>query len=277
MKHYNVGVIGHGFVGEAQSFAFSPISNVKVYDIDPLKSNSTLDEIYKCDFVFVAVPTPMYEDGTQDISYIENVFNKAQVGPIYIIKSTILPGTTAKLITQYPNLNIIFCPEFLTQRTAKLDMITQARIIFGGERKLTNQVEDLFTQRFMNRNIIHTDSTTAELIKYMNNSFFATKVSIMNEFKRLSDALGANWNDASFGFASDCRIGDSHLHVPGPDGKLGYGGVCFPKDVNAITSLGRELGVPLNTLEAGWRTNLEVRPEQDWLDLGEGKAVTKSK
>jgi len=275
MKQYKVGVIGHGFVGEAQSFAFSPIAELKVYDIDPLKSNATLEEVYQCDFVFVAVPTPMYENGKQDVSYIKEVFSNAKSGPIYIIKSTILPGTTEKIQKRYPSLDIIFCPEFLTQRTAKLDMLTQARIIFGGDIKLTKRVEDLFNQRFMNRNIIHTDPTTAELIKYMNNSFFATKVSIMNEFKRLSDALGTNWKDASFGFASDCRIGDSHLHVPGPDGKLGYGGVCFPKDVNAITSLGRELGVPLNTLEAGWKTNLEVRPEQDWVDLGEGKAVTK--
>lgn len=277
MKQYKVGVIGHGFVGEAQSFAFSPISDVKVYDIDPLKSNSTLEEVYKCDFVFVAVPTPMYEDGSQDLSYIKDVFSKAQPGPIYIIKSTVLPGTTNNLIEQFTDLDIIFNPEFLTQRTAKLDMLTQARIIFGGKPNLTKRVEELFTQRFMNRNIIHTDSTTAELIKYMNNSFFATKVSIMNEFKRLSDALGTNWDDALYGFASDSRIGDSHLHVPGPDGKAGYGGVCFPKDVNAIVSLGKELGTPMNTLEAGWKTNLEVRPEQDWKDLGEGKAVTKKK
>ena len=275
MQQYSVGVIGHGFVGEAQSFAFSPIADVKVYDVDTLKANSTLEEVYECDFVFVAVPTPMYMDGTQDISYIAKVFEQAIPGTIFIIKSTVLPGTTAKLNKMYPGLDIVFCPEFLTQRTAKLDMLTQARIIFGGERNLTERVEELFTARFMNRNIIHTDSTTAELIKYMNNSFFATKVSIMNEFKRLSDALGANWDDALYGFASDCRIGDSHLHVPGPDGKAGYGGVCFPKDVNAIASLARSLDVPLNTIEAGWKTNLEVRPEQDWIELGEGKAVTK--
>ena len=270
-----VGIIGNGFVGEAQAFAFSPIADIKIYDINPLKSNATLEEIYNCNFVFVAVPTPMYIDGTQDLNYIKDVFSKAKPGPIYIIKSTILPGTTKQLQNEYNDLDIIFSPEFLTQRTAKLDMLTQARIIFGGDNNLTKKVEELFTDRFMNRNIIHTDSTTAELIKYMNNTFFATKVSIMNEFKRLADKLEVNWEDALKGFTSDGRIGDSHLHVPGPDGKLGYGGVCFPKDVNAITSLGRELGVPLNTIEAGWKTNLEVRPEQDWYDLGEGKAVTK--
>lgn len=271
-----VGIIGNGFVGEAQAFAFSPVADIKIYDIDPLKANATLEEVYQCDFVFVAVPTPMFMDGKQDVSYIKDVFSKAKPGPIYIIKSTILPGTTEKIQKRYPNLDIIFCPEFLTQRTAKLDMLTQARIIFGGDKMLTERVEELFTERFMNRTIIHTDSTTAELIKYMNNSFFATKVSIINEFKRLSDALGTNWDDAIYGFTSDSRIGDSHLHVPGPDGKAGYGGVCFPKDVNAITTLARSFDVPLNTIEAGWKTNLEIRPEQDWIELGEGKAVTKS-
>ena len=275
MTQFKVGIIGNGFVGEAQAFAFSPIAEVRIYDIDPLKANSTLEKVYECDFVFVAVPTPMYMDGTQDISYIAKVFEQAIPGPIFIIKSTVIPGTTAKLKKLYPGLDIVFCPEFLTQRTAKLDMLTQARIIFGGDKLLTKRVEELFTARFMNRNIIHTDSTTAELVKYMNNSFFATKVSIMNEFKRLSDALGTNWEDALDGFISDSRIGDSHLHVPGPDGKPGYGGVCFPKDVNAIATLARSFDVPLNTIEAGWKTNLEVRPEQDWIELGEGKAVTK--
>lgn len=273
MKHYKVGIIGNGFVGESQAFAFSPVAEVRVHDINPLRSTHTIEDIFECDFVFVCVPTPMRQDGSQDISYIENVFNNVKRGPIYIIKSTILPGTTKKLSDTYSNLDIIFSPEFLTERTAKLDMMTQSRIILGGDVKLTKRVEDLFAQRFMNRHFIHTDSTTAELIKYMNNTFFATKVSIMNEFKRLATALDANWNDALYGFAADGRIGDSHLHVPGPDGRMGYGGTCFPKDVNALVTLGKQLGTPMNTIEAGWKTNLEVRPEQDWNE-SKGRAVS---
>jgi len=273
MTQYKVGIIGNGFVGESQAFAFSPVSEVRIYDIDPLKSTHALDEVHQCDFIFVCVPTPMKSTGEQDISYVETVFEQSKPGSIYIIKSTVLPGTTKRLQEKYSSLNIIFNPEFLTERTAKLDMLTQARIIFGGDVELTKKVESLYSIRFMNRHFIHTDSTTAELIKYMNNSFFATKVSIMNEFYRLSQALGANWSDALYGFASDGRIGDSHLHVPGPDGRLGYGGTCFPKDVNAIVSLAKELNVPLNTIEAGWKTNLEVRPEQDWKEM-KGRAVS---
>ena len=125
----------------------------------------------------------------------------------------------------------------------------------------------------MNRHIIEMDSTTAELVKYMNNTFFATKVSIMNEFKRVCDNIGGDWEKALYGFASDSRIGDSHLHVPGPDGKHGYGGTCFPKDVNAFTRFAREHHAPLNTIEAGWETNLEVRPEKDW-EKDKGRAVS---
>ena len=270
---YKVGIIGNGFVGESQAFAFSPTAEVRVYDIDPLKATHSLSEVCECDFVFVCVPTPMKSDGSQDITYVENVFNNVTKGPVYIIKSTVLPGTTQKLQQQFSKLDIIFSPEFLTERTAKLDMLTQARIVFGGKKRLCNKVKKLFAERFMNRHFIITDSTTAELIKYMNNTFFATKVSIMNEFKRLSDALGTNWDDALYGFTSDSRIGDSHLHVPGPDGKLGYGGTCFPKDVNAIVTMGRELGVPMNSIEGGWQTNLEVRPEQDWKKM-KGRAVS---
>ena len=270
---YKVGIIGNGFVGESQAFAFSPTAEVRIYDVDPLKSLNTLEEIYECDFVFVCVPTPMKKDGTQDLSYVEKVFEEAQFGPIYILKSTVLPGTTEELNKKYHNLAIVFSPEFLTERTAKLDMLTQARIILGGEKWMTEKVRSLFEQRFMNRTFIETDSTTAELVKYMNNTFFATKVSIMNEFKLVCDKIGANWNDAMYGFSSDHRIGDSHLHVPGPDGKLGYGGTCFPKDVNAFIQFAKNNNINLNTIKGGWDTNLVVRPEKEW-EKDKGRAVS---
>ena len=261
-KKVNIGVIGNGFVGEAQVFAFSTVANVFVYDIDPLKSSDTLEKVHSCKYVFICVPTPMFEDGSQDISFVKNTLRLGSHKPIYIIKSTVLPKTTEKLNNEFKNLKIVFSPEFLTERTSKLDMLTQPRIIIGGEKKLTHSVSKLFSQRFKGKNIILTDSTTAELIKYMNNTFFATKVSVMNEFKLLSNKLGANWTEALNGFASDGRVGDSHLNVPGHDGKLGYGGTCFPKDVNAILSFSKSLGINLNTIEGGWKTNLEVRPEK---------------
>lgn len=272
MNKTKVGVIGNGFVGEAISFAFSPVAEIYIYDTNPLRCLDNIELVHNCDFVFICVPTPMYKDGSQDLSYVESVFEKATKKPIYILKSTVLPGTTEMLCKQYPKLKVIFSPEFLTERTAKLDMLTQSRVIFGGNRVLTGKVEELFSGRFMNRHFIHTDSKTAEFIKYMNNTFFATKVSIMNEYYRLANLIGVNWNDALYGFASDGRVGDSHLHVPGPDGKVGFGGTCFPKDINALMNMANDVGVNMNVLDAAWKTNLEVRPEQDWNKL-KGRAV----
>ncbi len=273
MNKYKVGIIGNGFVGEALAFAFSSVSDVFIYDIDPYKSKDKLEKVHLCDFVFVCVPTPMYKDGSQDFSSVENVFKHASSGPIYIIKSTVIPGSTQNLNNKYKNLKIIFSPEFLTERTAKIDMLTQSRLIFGGELNLLNEVEKLFRLRFKNRNIIKTDSKTAELIKYMNNTFFATKVSIMNEFKLICDKIGAKWEDALHGFASDGRIGDSHLNVPGHDGKNGYGGTCFPKDVSALISFAKKNKININTIEGGWKTNLEVRGEKDW-EENKGRSVS---
>ena len=273
MKNNRLGIIGHGYVGESQSFAFSPSFNVRVYDKDSSKSTHSLHEVLESDFVFVCVPTPMKKDGSQDLSYIENFFESAKNGPIYIIKSTVIPGTTSLLNNKFKNLKIIFSPEFLTERTAKLDILTQTRIILGGDKKLTSHVREVYNIRFKNKTIIETDSLTAEYIKYMNNTFFASKVSLMNEFYRFANHLGVDWETALYGFVSDQRIGDSHLNVPGPDGKFGFGGTCFPKDINAFISFAKRNKINMNVLEAAWKTNLEVRPEKDWENL-KGRAVS---
>jgi UDPglucose 6-dehydrogenase len=264
MNKLKVGIIGNGYVGKAISFAFSSFSELSIFDINPLKSKNDLDSTHACDFVFVCVPTPMLRNGSQDLSFVDSVFRKATNKPIYILKSTVLPGTTESLINSYENIKIVFSPEFLTEKNSKNDIINPSRIILGGQNNLIKQVKKLFELRFDSEKIILTDSKTAELIKYMNNTFLATKVSIMNEFKLLCDNIEANWEDALKGFASDVRIGDSHLNVPGHDGKLGYGGTCFPKDVNALLSFSKKYDIELNTISGGWETNLKVRHEKDW-------------
>ena len=167
----------------------------------------------------------------------------------------------------------------LVMKGAKEDYARQivSRVFVGAAQEYdtqhTEKVLELFKARFGQKHYILTDTTTAEFIKYMANTFLAVKVSVVNEFYRMSKVLGANWNDALEGFVSDPRIGNSHTNVPGHDGKLGFGGTCFPKDINALITMGKELGVDMNTLEAAWKTNLEVRPEQDWKYLV-GRAIT---
>lgn len=274
-----IGIIGNGFVGNSIAFGFSPTHEIRIHDKDPKRNLNTIEEVLECDYIFVAVPTPMYEDGSISLSVVEKALQEIsdknkKSNNIFILKSTMVPGSTDNFTKQFPKLNIVFNPEFLTERTAKLDFLTQARIILGGPKQLTKRVAKLFKERFMHTHIIETDTITAELIKYMNNVFFASKVSIMNEMKLICSAIGANWKQALAGFTADQRIGDSHLNVPGPDGKLGFGGSCFPKDINAFMSMADELGVDIPTIKGAWKTNLNVRPEEDW-KLLKGRAVVR--
>lgn len=259
-----IGILGNGFVGNAIKLVFSSTYKVLVYDINPLLSFDSFEEVNNCDYVFVCVPTPMFKDGSQDLSNVLKVFENASQKPIYIIKSTIIPGTTDDLLNKYPNIKIIFSPEFLREKHAKSDILNLNRVILGGDYNLTEKVKTIFLNRFKNIKIIQTDCKTAELVKYMNNTFLATKVSMINEFKLLSDKVGANWETALNSFVSDPRIGKSHINVPGHDGKLGYGGTCFPKDVNALLNFSRSLNIEMNTILGGWKTNLKIRPEKDW-------------
>ena len=90
--------------------------------------------------------------------------------------------------------------------------------------------------------------------------------------KLLCDKVNGTWEDAIEGFVRDGRIGHSHLGVPGHDGKYGFGGSCFPKDIQALINFGESVGVEMDVLKGAWKTNLKVRPEQDWKNL-KGRAV----
>ena len=106
----------------------------------------------------------------------------------------------------------------------------------------------------------------------MTNTFFATKISFLNDMKLLADECGAIWDDTIEGFVRDGRIGHTHLDVPGHDGRYGFGGSCFPKDIQALIDYAREHGVEMNVLKGAWKTNLEVRPERDWENL-KGRSI----
>jgi nucleotide sugar dehydrogenase len=277
-----IGIIGRGFVGSAVEFGFSAQTNcnaeVRVYDKEPSKSSHTLeDTVNKSDVVFVSVPTPSNNDGSIHLGILESALsdinNVYKNNAIILIRSTVTPGTTKKLQENFTNLRLVFNPEFLTERSAKFDFINQARFILGGEKEDTNVVTELYKWRFGDSiPCIETNFETAEMIKYMNNCFFATKVSFMNEMYDIANKCGVDWNTAVDGWVRDGRIGHTHLAVPGPDGKRGFGGSCFPKDIQAMITFGNSLNVDMKTLKGAWKTNLNVRPEKDWEKL-EGRAV----
>ena len=274
-KKYDIGVIGNGFVGSAIVSGFGLHANVRIFDANPSKSlNNFSETINESEFVFVCVPTPMSKSsgGKIDLKILHSVFKRIELenqrkDNIFIIKSTTVPGTVEELKSLHPDLNIIHSPEFLTERNANLDFINAPRIILGGDLHLLDRAEGLFRCRFPHKKIVKTDAPTAQFIKYMANCFFATKVGFMNEMKQAAESLGVDWQSTMDGFVSDGRIGNSHLDVPGHDGNLGFGGKCFPKDLNAFIGLFEAVGVDPTIMKAGWKKNLEVRKERDWNEI----------
>ncbi len=280
-----IGVIGKGFVGSAVTFGFSPGTGadyeIKVFDKDLAKATHSLTEtINDSDFVFISVPTPSDKDGLINLQILDNCLSdinneyKDGSNTIFLLRSTIVPGSSRKFQDKYPRLKLVFNPEFLTERSASFDFISQTRYVLGGDKENTSLVADLYKQRFGKTiSVVETDFESAELIKYMCNTYFALKVSFLNEMRLLSVKSNADWEDCIEGFVRDGRIGHSHMQVPGPDGKPGFGGSCFPKDIQAIIKHAESLGIELNTLEGAWKTNLQVRPERDWEKL-KGRAIS---
>ncbi len=276
----SIGIIGNGFVGSAIAAGFALHSTVRVFDKDPKKSIDTLHDVINfSNFVFVSVPTPMerIEGGKIDLTILDSVFDDIMSVEktsdfsyeeiVFIIKSTVIPGTTERYHEKYPQLRIVFNPEFLTERSANLDFINASRIVIGGHELDCISVSELYRDRFPYTKIICTDSKSAEMIKYACNCFFATKVSFMNEIRLLSDKLGCDWDGVLNGFISDGRIGNSHIDVPGHDGDFGFGGKCFPKDINAFMQCFLDNDLEPLILSAAWERNKVVRKKIDWAKI----------
>jgi len=290
-----IGVIGLGFVGQATYEGLRPYYDVKWCDksINPMglqratdeeqttKDKIDLQSMLDRDIVFICVPTPMDADGAANIGIVESVLNELchctlVVGaplPVLVIKSTVPPGTTAMLDHKYKTFSVIFNPEFLTEANYLVDFATQDHIIIGGVRPATGIVKQMYTLPFPEAKIIKTDSTYAELVKYMKNCFLATKVSFANDMKRICDHYRVDYDKIVEYATYDDRLGKTHWNVPGPDGHMGFGGTCFPKDINALMALCRKKGILIPTIRGAWDTNLSARPEHDWEAL-KGRAVT---
>ena len=278
-----IGVIGQGFVGTAVREGLKNYHKIDTFDLDKSKSTcrNIEDLVAASDIIFVCVPTPMKKDGSCDTSIVEAVvkdideivsFFTNKDHRIVAIKSTIPPGTTNRLNKECHNISVIFNPEFLTEANFIEDFKNQDRIIIGGPRPASTKVRQLFYKAFPKAHIIKTSSTIAEMVKYTTNTFLATKVSFANEIKMICDKIDIDYDKVIEYATHDDRLGYSHWSVPGPDGHDGFGGSCFPKDINALLDVCRKLGVPAKTLYGAWETNLKVRPEKDWEEL-KGRAV----
>ncbi len=272
----NIGIIGNGYVGGATGAGFSTNPDNKIFWYDKYKeSPNTLDEVIeKSEFIFICVPTPIFSNYSgMDMSIVEEVVGGVaekikNSEKIVIIKSTSLPGTTKKMAKKYPHVNFVMNPEFLTQKNANADFLKPFRTVIGCEASdVGDRVKKLYETILPgDQKYIITDTTSAEVIKYMSNLMLASKVLLANEFYELSKKVGANYLDVQKGVESDPRIG-THLGVPGPDGDVGFGGACFPKDMVGILGLAKKLDVDMNALKTIWEENLRIRKHRDWEEM----------
>ena len=278
-----LGIVGQGYVGTAVKEIMSNYYETNTFDIKKdCSCNSLRDLVHKSDIIFVCVPTPMNDDGSCYLGIVEDVIKQINsMSEMYtdiakykivVIKSTVIPGTTERLNKENKNIKIVFNPEFLTEANFVEDFKNQDRIIIGGPRPATTKVRQMYSLVFPKTPIVKTHSTIAEMVKYMTNTFLATKVSFANEMYQVCDRLGIDYDKVVEYATYDKRLGKSHWSVPGPDGKLGFGGSCFPKDIRALIHLCDGLDIPESVLSSVWGSNLEVRPEEDWKEL-KGRAV----
>ena len=258
-----VAIIGLGFVGN--SLLNGMKDSVEVKKIDP-KLGSEINELidFLPEIIFICVPTPMNEDRSQNISIVRSVVDEIidlNINSIVVLKSTLLPGYVEELEKSLPKF--VYNPEFLREKHANEDFINSELIVFGGNKAdaiiLSNFYKD--HTKCICKDHIFTDCITASLIKYTINTFLSVKVVFFNELKDLFDVSGAqeDWENFIKYLSKDIRIGNSHMQVPGHDGRKGFGGACLPKDSNAFLKYSEQIEKQLNILNNAIKLNNDIR------------------
>ena len=265
-RKFNIGVIGHGMVGQAVAYGFSN-NNIFVYDKFK-KSQKLKTVVDKSEYIFICLPTPIKRDESGiDLSIINKIIKKIceytdETDKIVIIKSTVIPGTTSEFIKSYPKTLFCFNPEFTTERSFLQDFINTDRIIIGSENSLVfRRVSALYQSIMPKTKIFQTDPTTAEMVKYMANCLLSTKVIFANEMYDICRSMGLKYEEVKEMVTADERISSSHLDVTT---LRGFGGKCFPKDLLALRAHANSRGVDTKILDAVWKKNINVRSVKDW-------------
>lgn len=258
-------IIGNGVVGSAIASGLEPGALSFIYDLKPEKCHRTLDQINETDLIFVCVPTPT-TNGIQTLFALHDslAYLQRQKFPgIVVVKSTILPGTMEKMSLEYPELRLIHSPEFLTERFAEMDFINQESILLSGPQIYCAIVAKFFREHTKCKGRVKSYEPYAvtEWAKYIHNCLLPVKLSLLNEFHA---AIGSQ---EIYDMATESieRLGNigTNYQVPGPDGKLGWGGMCFPKDTSAMLAHLHKFGSKCPTLLGAVITNQRIRDEKN--------------
>lgn len=250
MKKIKLGIVGCGFVGGALKRWLEEHNKeaVEILVSDPYKGFN--DSMESADVIFISIHIPTEEDGSQDLTLLKEIVKNLPDVPIFV-RTTILPGSS-QILSDYAKRNVYFMPEFLTERTAYEDFCSQP-MVFTAE-------EELLSRIFVGKKHITMTPLEAEITKYAHNVFGALKVTYFNGIFELCKKMEANYKKVQQGILLSGYINPPHTQVPGPDGKLGYGGKCFPKDVNAFTRYCGDLHIH-KLLETLKPLNIEYRKE----------------
>ena len=291
----NITIIGTGYVGLVTGVGLSEFGNkvictdinqIKINDLnagkmpiyepgleDLIRKNINSERLFfssdiassvkESEVVIIAVGTPQSENGSADLRYVLDAVGKISENlnsyKVIVTKSTVPIGTgkiiNTKLKKNYEeniDFDYVSNPEFLREGSAVKDFLWPDRVIIGTKSEKALKIMcDIYRPLYINKNPIQrTAVETSEMIKYASNSFLALKISYINEIANLCESVGADVHDVAIAMGKDGRISDKFLH-PGP----GFGGSCFPKDLEALLSLSQEHSVTMETLQAAIKAN----------------------
>lgn len=260
-----IAIIGYGYVGRAMYNFFKNHYDVCVHDplLDPyVVPDITLvdsNEVNKCDLGVICVPTPRSETGVCDISIVESVVKWLNT-KLILLKSTVEVGTTSHLMFSYDK-DIVFSPEYCGESTYwspylfDRSVVETPFFIFGGHPKATSKMVDYFMEvAGPTKKYIQCGSTEAEMAKYMENSFYATKIAYCYEMYEICNKAGIDWNKVRELWLLDPRLNPMHTAVFAKNDKP-FSGKCLPKDTSAIVEFAKKFGYEPELLKEVLKTN----------------------
>ena len=268
----SIGVIGRGFVGDSmyRSFENKGVRNLVSFDKYKNGGIGTFEGVLSADVLFLCLPTVFnhqlnqYDKGPI-LETCQKLVENNYRGTV-VIKSTVEPGTTENLAKQFP-LQFVHNPEFLTARTCYEDFHNQKHIVLGQSSACTDDglqmLHDFYHAYYPDADISHSTAVESESMKSFVNCFYSVKVQFFNELYLVCQATGGDYNKIRDLMVKNGWINAMHTDVPGPDGLLSYGGLCFPKDTNALLQHMKTLGTPHKVLEATVDERNEMRDDHD--------------
>lgn len=261
-----VGIFGYGYVGKAVEVAFFNHATV-VHDPAYPILHTVSDVVEAAEIIFICVPTPSGKDGIDASAVFEALGyfdkDKDRDKKLFVVKSTILPRIYREIKVRYGDLHIVVHPEFLRSNCWRLDAVNPPIRVIGSESANdADRLMGLYHDSVfggVHSPVVHVTPEEACVVKYFANVFLATKVALANDMQEFCAKQGIEWEAVQAALCRDPRIGETHLGVPGPDGKFGYGGACFPKDIAALMHEAQKQGTSIEVLLGVSKANLHHR------------------